>query len=38
LLEMLDDDSFQPQYEDYSNETKMNMKWITTSMGLKEAK
>ena len=38
LLEMLDDDSFQPQYEDYSNETKMNMKWIATSMGLKEAK
>jgi phage shock protein C len=37
-LDMIDDDSFQPQYEDFSNSNKLNTKWIITSMGLKEAK
>jgi hypothetical protein len=35
---MIDDESFQPQYEDFSNSNKLNAKWIITSMGLKEAK
>ncbi|MEY2829733.1 MAG: hypothetical protein RIQ33_1591 [Bacteroidota bacterium] len=37
-LDLLDDDAFQTQYENLTDEIKINTKWIITSMGLKEAK